>query len=117
MKLAIEILRLAEEFRDKVIPSGMELWFEYHCNESPSSADAEAWYHSHQKVTVIECETPELASDRDADTFEKRSNNAEGLMYKVRFRDGLVWTVFEDELLESPNEFEREDPPKKPIRG
>lgn len=32
-------------------------------------------------------------------------------MYKVRFNDGFEGTVFEDELLDDPSEYERPDPP------
>lgn len=84
---------------DKV---GKEFWFEYHCNESPASPDAPAWYHSHQKVLVLR---------RGNDEHDKFPE--EPKIYTVRFNDGLEWDVFDDELLNSPQEFYRPDPPKK----
>jgi hypothetical protein len=41
-------------------------------------------------------------------------DNGMVLVYQVRFDDGLEWSVFEDELLTSPDEFERADPPRQP---
>ena len=39
----------------EVWPVGAFAWFEYHCWESPESADAPAWYRSHQRVEVLAC--------------------------------------------------------------
>jgi hypothetical protein len=90
---------------DKV---GKEFWFEYHCFESPASADAEVWYRSHQKVLVLKIET-----EGGGDTPLERGENGEPRTYRVRFSDGFEYDVFEDELLNSPDDFERPDPPKK----
>ncbi|KKN82324.1 hypothetical protein LCGC14_0311370 [marine sediment metagenome] len=68
----------------------MERWFEYHCYEGEDSADAELWHHTHQRVIVI-------GTVADVDQP----------MYRVRFKDGLEYDVFDDELLQSPSEFER----------
>lgn len=88
---------------------GKEFWFEYHCLESPDSQDAEMWYHSHQKCTVLE--VSELGGVDM--TKEERMEEGEPRVYKVRFEDGYEWSAFEDEILDSPEEFERPDPPKK----
>jgi hypothetical protein len=85
---------------DEVI--GKEFWFEYHCNESHSSCDAELWYHSHKKVKVLE------RGDDDHDEHPE-----EPKIYKVRFEDGWEYHVFEDELMDTPKEFYRPDPQQK----
>ena len=90
--------------------TGDKLWFEYHCWESPESSDAEVWYHSHQRVTVLRIVNEPVLFD----TFAERADAGCQVVYKARFDDGLEWDVFEDELLDSKNEFERPDPP---VRG
>jgi hypothetical protein len=90
---------------------GSRTWFEYHCSESPESSDAPAWYHSHQQVEVLgltECEQVSYT------TFEERMDEGMVLVYQVRFDDGIEWSVFEDELLTDPSQFERDDPPRQP---
>ena len=97
------------EIREQMI--GQRFWFEYHCWEDPRSSDAEIWYRSHQQVTVIG------EADHDGDkthTFEERCEDGCQCVYRVRFDDGLEWDLFEDELLDSPKQFERPDPPPKP---
>lgn len=86
-------------------------WFEYHCNESPNSPDAPAWYRSHQKVKVLN-----LVEKGNGRTKKERIEDmGEPAVYNVEFTDGLTWDVFEDELVDSPNEFYRPDPPKEKI--
>ena len=46
---------------------GKTLWFEYHCFESPKSVDADLWYHSHQKVSVLS-----IADEGGGETLEER---------------------------------------------
>jgi hypothetical protein len=88
------------------------VWFEYHCWESPKSGDAELWYRSHQRVTILgvdpEGEVPEAGS-----TFKSRCADAVQAVYKIQFSDGYIDTAFEDELLDSQDEFERPDPPAR----
>lgn len=87
---------------------GGRYWFEYHCNESHQSSDARVWYHSHQMCVVLKL----AASDDPAFTdFEERADNANQLLYRVQFDDGLEWSVFEDELMDSRDHFCRPDPP------
>lgn len=88
--------------------SGTQLWFEYHCNESDDSAHAEWWYRSHQKVIVLKCVNLEHGDL----SFQERCEAACQLVYTVRFQDGFEGDVFEDELLDSPKEYERPAPPK-----
>jgi hypothetical protein len=96
-----------------VHPVGSQLWFEYHCYESHSSQDAELWYRSHQRVTVTD--TPEQLKEYETieglETFEGRCEAGMPLTYIIRFDDGYVGHVFEDELLDSPSEYCRPDPP------
>lgn len=80
---------------------GKEFWFEYHCLESKASADYHLWMLSHQKVIVL------ARGSDDHDEFPD-----EPKCYQVKFMDGLVADVFEDELLNDPAEFQRPDPPK-----
>lgn len=89
---------------DKV---GNEYWFEYHCWESSESCDSEIWYRSHQKVKVLS-----ISESGNGETMKERGESGEPRVYKVKFKDGLEWDVFEDELMNSPDEFYRPDPPK-----
>ncbi|KKL68725.1 hypothetical protein LCGC14_2122130 [marine sediment metagenome] len=75
-------------------------WFEYHCLESEKSTDAILWHHTHQEVTVLN-KIPPSESDLE--------------MYMVRFKDGLEYSVFADELVNSVKDFYRPDykTPKK----
>jgi len=90
---------------------GQRFWFEYHCYEGHDSSDAEVWYRSHRQCVVIG------EADHDGDksvSFEDRCEMGMQCVYRVRFDDGLEWDVFEDELLDSPEHFERPDPPPRP---
>jgi len=92
---------------------GKRMWFEYHCWESHDSGDAEVWYRSHQQCTVLsfaDCDPCLFA------TCEERGEAGHCLVYRVRFDDGLEWDVFEDELMTTPDNFCRPDPPAKQIR-
>jgi len=84
---------------------GKELWFEYHCWESPESCDAELWYRSHQKVTVL---------NRGIDDNDEYSE--EPKVYDVIFKDGFKGTVFADELMNQPQKFYRPNPPNRIIK-
>lgn len=79
--------------------------FEYHCNESHDSSDAEIWYRSHQRVTIIA--HVEVFDMPQSERFELGHQ----IIYRVRFQCGLEWDVFEDELLDSEAEYERPEPP------
>lgn len=81
---------------------GKEFWFEYHCFESDASCDANLWYRSHQKIRVIS------RGKDDHDEFPD-----EPKIYKIQFEDGFVGDAFDDELMSSPKEFYRPDPPQK----
>lgn len=81
---------------------GKEFWFEYHCWESPSSCDAELWYRSHQKVKVL---------SRGMDDHDEYPDETK--VFRVRFKDGFEYDVYADELMNSPKEFYRPDPPSK----
>jgi len=69
-----------------------EKLFEYHCWESENSVDIKLWRHTHQPVAVL-----------------YQLDNPDQVMYRVRFGDGLEYDVFEDELVNSPTEYERPD--------
>lgn len=89
---------------------GETAWFEYHCWEDPRSADAPAWYRSHQQVAVL------AESDHDGQGGTAAQRLAEGTpkVYRVQFADGLMWDAFEDELLTDPAGYHRPDPPPAP---
>ena len=92
---------------------GDTAWFEYHCNESPDSADAEVWYRSHQQITVLG------EADHDGwpgSTFIERSEAGQPKVYRVRWADGFEYSVFEDELVNDRAAFERPDPPERSAR-
>ena len=99
---------------DKYRESGTEIFFEYHCEESHRSSHAEWWYRSHQKVTVLACVN---IDDYDSDDFRamtqaERYERCVQLVYKVRWADGFEGDCFEDELLDSDDEYCRPEPPK-----
>ena len=87
---------------------GKTMWFEYHCFKSPESCDSEIWYRSHQQVEVLS-----ISEMGNGDTPQERGENGEPRVYKVRFEDGFEYDVFEDELMDSKDDFYRPDPPKK----
>lgn len=84
--------------RTKVI--GRVYWFEYHCLESPGSHDAQLWYRSHRKVEVRK---------------QLETDEGEPKVYEVKFEDGWIGDVFEDELYVSKRNFNRPDPPKDAV--
>lgn len=88
-------------------------WFEYHCYEGHDSADAELWYHSHQRVTVeAPAESDGWADDPELSTFDRRQDAGAPRAYRIRFTDGRVFTAVEDELFTLPQFFYRPDPPR-----
>jgi hypothetical protein len=91
--------------------AGEVSWFEYHCWESPDSADAQAWYRSHQKVTVLSLQK----NDSDGMTRAQRIDAGMPFTYTVQFADGLQWCAFEDELSDSRDAWYRPDPPEKTV--
>ena len=91
---------------------GSRPWFEYHCYEGHDSADAAIWYRSHQQATIISVDETCDAFVCGIVTRKERDESACSLMYCVRFDDGHEATVFEDELLDSPAEYYRPDPPR-----
>jgi len=86
---------------------GKTYWFEYHCFESPKSCDAKLWYHSHQKVKVLS-----MVEKGYGKNDIERGENGEPAVFKVQFADGMTYDAFEDEILNSTNDFTQEDPPK-----
>ncbi|KKN01746.1 hypothetical protein LCGC14_1124720 [marine sediment metagenome] len=83
-------------------------YFEYHCYEGHDSTDAELWYRSHQRVTVLGVEVTGAG-----DTPEERGDNGEPRVYHIQFKDGHKASAFEDELMSSTVEFCRPDPPRR----
>ncbi len=90
---------------------GKEFWFEYHCFESPTSCDSEIWYRSHQKVKVLK------VVHWSYDDKSERLEDGNPRVYLVEWEDGFQYDVFEDELMQSPNEFYRPDTPKRMKKG
>ena len=89
--------------------SGEILWFEYHCNESHNSQDAQLWYRSHQQVEVINCDNENEFGQFD---FIERQECGMPLVYQIKFNDNTLGHAFEDELLDDINDYCRNDPPK-----
>jgi len=77
---------------------GQRFLFEYRCWESEESSDAELWHRTHRPVTVIEQIELDPGSESEV-----------GRMWKVRFDDGFVGDVFEEELLKESSEYQRKD--------
>ena len=88
---------------------GSTVWFEYHCWEDPKSADAQLWYHSHQRVTIIGFAEND---GMDIPTQKERAEAGQPICYQVRFADGFTDTACEDELLTDKKQFCRPNPPK-----
>ena len=74
-------------------------YFEYHCYEGEDSSDAELWHHTHQQVEVI----------RKLRNIEEVDEADYGRMYEVKFPDGLIYNVCDDELVKSPTDYYRPD--------
>lgn len=107
------MLIMKQNFQD-LRTFGQEYYFEYHCLESHDSSDAIIWYRSHQKVKVLrfaDCDAIKCESD-GLETKDQRASQGMQILYTVRFEDELEWDVFEDELLDSPDSYQRPDPPK-----
>lgn len=88
---------------------GDTAWFEYHCLEDESSADARLWHRSHGRVTI----TGTLALDPAAAGMNETERAEAGLtgIYIVQFEDGETGGAFEDELLTDPGQYSRPGPP------
>jgi hypothetical protein len=106
MQSMMGVIKELSETTDDVV--GNKFWFEYHCFESPKSCDAELWYRTHNKVLVLSI--VELGC---GDTKLERLLEGCPRVYRVVFEDGFEYDVFEDELMESKEEFERPDAPKR----
>jgi hypothetical protein len=102
-----DFLTESDKFDDKV---GKTFWFEYHCYESPDSCDAELWYRSHQQVKVIG------VTEWSHDELSDRIEDATPRVYRIRFNDGFEGDAWEDELVNSPDEFYRPNPPQSETR-
>jgi hypothetical protein len=89
---------------------GESAFFEYHCFRSHNSQDALLWYHDHQPVEVIahcgELPYEEYASNPEIDTLRKRIDAGIPYCYRVKFQDGLEYTVMEDELYTSEEDYD-----------
>lgn len=97
---------------DCFLPPGTRRWFEYHCEESHTSVDAQLWYHSHQEVTVGGCVNLHYGYLPQ----QERLDYGHQLVYLVKFDDGFEGEAFEDELLAGPEEFQRPAPPAESER-
>lgn len=91
-----------------VLRSGSKWWFEYHCFESDESCDADLWYRSHTRVTIIGPKNFDEAFGTEAE----RAEAGMPLVYRIRFSDGYEKDAFEDEMMSSKNSFNRPDPPR-----
>lgn len=83
--------------RDNWSP-GDRAFFQYDCYRDHDSADAKAWYRSHQFVTVLGTTEP-----GGGGTLRERVEEA-GMprVYRVRFPDGWEYDAWEYELYDSP---------------
>ena len=89
---------------------GKYFWFEYHCYESDDSCDEEIWYRSHQKVKILS------VSEWSFDNLQDRIDDGQPRVYRVMFNDGLKYDVYEDELMNSTEDFYRPNPPIKNLQ-
>lgn len=79
---------------------GDRYFFEYHCEESEGSADAELWHRTHQPVEVLAVDEPSTPE-----------GEADGIFgaYTIKFLDGFEGCAVGDELLDSPEQYVRPD--------
>ena len=84
-----------------------EYWYEYHCLESHESSDAQLWYRSHQRVNVVGLEDKGYGQ-----TFKDRIEEfGQPAVYKIIFKDGFEGVAWEDEILDSQDQFSQDPPP------
>lgn len=74
------------------------------------SSDSDLWLRSHSKVEVLGEANWEKEWGQDK-TIEERMEAGMPKVYRVRFPDGHVGGVFEDELFVSREYWYRPDPP------
>ena len=98
----------AEPVLEQEFSTGDTAWFEYHCWENDESADAQLWYRSHQKVTVLSFDP----ADGRGFTRQERGEIGQPFCYTVRFEDGHEGCAVEDELSASQDAWFRPDPPR-----
>ncbi len=107
-------MRHIKFFENFVIPIndkrvGAICFFEYHCLESHDSFDAELWYRSHQKVEILS-----IVEIGGGNTQEERANEGMPRVYQVKFlQDGFIGDAFEDELMDSEEEYFMDNPPER----
>lgn len=92
--------------------TGRRMWYEYRCYEGIDSADVHLWYRSHQQVEVIDIAEP----GGMLKTLEERGEEGMPRTYNIKFVDGLVAEAWEDEIVESPDEFIMVPPPVDMLR-
>ena len=90
---------------------GDAAFFEYQCQQSHDSADAELWYRSHQPITVIDDSEELYDPAPDLNTLAKRRDQGQPRCYTVRFSDGFEGTAKECELYVSPQYFDTSGAP------
>lgn len=77
------------------VEPGKTYWFEYHCDETDTSADVHLRNRSRSRVKVLKLSGDSAPDDQDA------------LVWEVQFDDGFVAPAFDDELLDSPEQYQR----------
>lgn len=88
---------MAQGLKERWRP-GQHAWFEYHCEQSHQSCDAELWYRSHQQVLVVGVDETGIG-----ETFADRLEHGALRVYRIQFDDGYEDSAYEDELFVSPN--------------
>jgi len=81
---------------------GETAYFEYHCAQSDCSPDAPIWYRSQQPVEVLGVREKGMGRSIE----DRVVNNGSPRVYQVRFRDGHVHDIFENELVTDPKFFQ-----------
>lgn len=106
-------MRAAEEIGARAMLStpiaGTTKWFEYHCHEGLDSIDRDLWLRSHRQVRVVR-----VAEAGYGVTPLQRAENGQPRIYSLQWEDGYEGDAFEDEIMDSPEAFERPDPPAFP---
>lgn len=92
---------------DKII--GQSFFFEYHCTESNDSQHAKLWHHSHQACLILKRDKDDAIPNS---TFSEREESGMMRYFSVKFHDGYIGTVGEDELFYDKKDFYRPDPPE-----
>jgi hypothetical protein len=93
-----------------LIRRGALRWYECSGWEDQAEAGPILRQHTHQVVKVVRRHYAD-GSKRGMNKHQRCTSEGYPDMYQVRFSDGQLWSVFENELMTSKAQFTRPHPP------